>query len=68
MDGNAVLHTLRTELRQAVPVLVLTARDSLEDKLAGFSHGADDYLTKPFALLEVEARLLALIQRARATP
>ncbi len=65
MDGNAVLHTLRTELRQAVPVLVLTARDSLEDKLAGFSHGADDYLTKPFALLEVEARLLALIQRAR---
>ena len=36
MDGNAVLHTLRTELRQAVPVLVLTARDSLEDKLAGF--------------------------------
>ena len=68
MDGNAVLHTLRTELRQAVPVLVLTARDSLEDKLAGFSHGADDYLTKPFALLEVEARLLALIQRAGATP
>lgn len=65
MDGNAVLHTLRNDRRQAVPVLILTARDSLDDKLAGFSHGADDYLTKPFALLEVEARLLALIQRAR---
>jgi DNA-binding response OmpR family regulator len=50
-----------------VPVLMLTARDSLEDKLAGFSHGADDYLTKPFALLEVEARLLALIQRAKGS-
>lgn len=67
MDGNAVLHTLRNEMRVAVPVLMLTARDSLEDKLAGFSHGADDYLTKPFALLEVEARLLALIHRAKGS-
>ena len=65
MDGNSVLHTLRAQKRLPLPVLVLTARDSLEDKLAGFSHGADDYLTKPFALLEVEARLLALIQRAK---
>ncbi|CAB3628612.1 MULTISPECIES: response regulator transcription factor [Achromobacter] len=65
MDGNAVLHTLRNDMRADVPVLMLTARDSLEDKLAGFSHGADDYLTKPFALLEVEARLVALIQRAK---
>ena len=67
MDGNAVLHAMRTERRLDVPVLMLTARDSLEDKLAGFSHGADDYLTKPFALLEVEARLLALIQRAKGS-
>ncbi|MFD4837255.1 response regulator transcription factor [Achromobacter sp. NPDC058515] len=67
MDGNAVLHALRAERRLDVPVLVLTARDSLEDKLAGFSHGADDYLTKPFALLEVEARLLALILRAKGS-
>ena len=65
MDGNTVLHTLRNDMRVDVPVLMLTARDSLEDKLAGFSHGADDYLTKPFALLEVEARLLALIQRSK---
>lgn len=67
MDGNAVLHDMRTQRRLDVPVLMLTARDSLEDKLAGFSHGADDYLTKPFALLEVEARLLALIQRAQGS-
>lgn len=64
-DGYQVLHELRHVRRQAVPVLMLTARDALEDKLAGFEHGADDYLTKPFALSEVQARLLALISRAR---
>ncbi len=67
LDGHAVLHALRTRLRKALPVLVLTARDGLSDKLAGFEHGADDYLTKPFALAEVKARLLALNQRARGT-
>ncbi|MFA5685486.1 MAG: response regulator transcription factor [Lysobacteraceae bacterium] len=45
------------------PVLMLTARDSLEDKLEGFASGADDYLVKPFALLELEARLQALVRR-----
>jgi DNA-binding response OmpR family regulator len=64
MDGYGILRHLRLVLLLAVPVLILTARDDLEDKLAGFSHGADDYLTKPFALPEVEARLRALIQRA----
>ena len=64
LDGYGVLRALRTEHMLSVPVLMLTARDELEDKLAGFSHGADDYLTKPFALAEVEARLHALIQRA----
>lgn len=64
LDGYGVLRTLRTEHMLSVPVLMLTARDELDDKLAGFSHGADDYLTKPFALAEVEARLHALIQRA----
>ncbi|ARP89196.1 two-component system response regulator [Bordetella genomosp. 9] len=67
MDGYGVLRALRTEHMLPVPVLVLTARDELEDKLAGFSHGADDYLTKPFALAEVEARLHALIHRASGT-
>lgn len=64
MDGSQVLHALRERLASSVPVLVLTARDALEDKLAGFALGADDYLTKPFALAEVQARLIALIQRS----
>jgi len=64
-DGYSVLAHLRREQFSTVPVLMLTARDELEDKLAGFAHGADDYLTKPFALAEVAARLLALIQRAK---
>jgi len=71
MDGYAVLRAMRTEHLLPVPVLMLTARAELDDKLAGFSHGADDYLTKPFALAEVEARLHALILRASggvATP
>ncbi len=71
MDGYAVLRAMRTEHMLPVPVLMLTARDELSDKLAGFAHGADDYLTKPFALAEVEARLNALIMRASgavATP
>lgn len=65
LDGYQVLQTLRVERRQAIPVLILTARDALDDKLEGFAHGADDYLTKPFALAEVQARLLALIHRAQ---
>ena len=64
IDGAQVLNALRARLASGVPVLVLTARDALEDKLAGFALGADDYLTKPFALAEVQARLTALIQRA----
>jgi len=67
LDGHGVLHALRNELRSDLPVLTLTARDELDDKLAGFAHGTDDYLTKPFALAEVEARLLALIQRAHGS-
>lgn len=64
VDGLAVLHRLRNELGLAVPVLLLTARDDIGDKLAGFSHGADDYVTKPFVLVEVEARVRALLARA----
>ncbi len=65
IDGLTVLHRLRTELGQDVPVLLLTARDEIGDKLAGFAHGADDYVTKPFVLVEIEARVRALIARAR---
>lgn len=66
-DGFRVLQALRCELNRAVPVLMLTARHELEDKLAGFAHGADDYLTKPFALAEVHARILAQVKRVRGT-
>ncbi len=65
LDGLNFLRRLRHELRVATPVLVISARADLSDKLAGFEHGADDYLTKPFALAEVEARLRALLHRAR---
>ena len=62
-DGLALARRLRTEGR-ATPILVLTARDTLEDKLLGFEAGGDDYLVKPFALQELEVRLLALARRS----
>ncbi len=64
MDGPSLLKTLR-ERGVDTPVLMLTARDELPDKIAGFRAGADDYLTKPFALPELEVRLEALLARAR---
>lgn len=63
MDGLRLCSKLRREARRDVPVLILTARDVLDDKLAAFDCGADDYLVKPFALREVEARLNALYAR-----
>lgn len=65
MDGLAVCAALR-EGGNEVPVLMLTARDTLDDKLAGFEVGTDDYLTKPFDLVELRARLQALMRRGRA--
>lgn len=61
-DGLQLARTLRAQ-GSALPVLVLTAADTLSDKLLGFDAGVDDYLVKPFALQEVEARLLALGRR-----
>lgn len=68
-DGVSVLKDLR-QRGNHLPVLILTARDSSADKVAGLDAGADDYLTKPFDLLELQARLRALIRRAAgsATP
>jgi len=66
LDGLTFLRRLRDELRTATPVLIISARNELADKLAGFAHGADDYLTKPFALAEVEARVRALLNRSGA--
>ena len=65
MDGLEVCRKLRGDARRQTPVLMLTARDALEQKLAGFDSGADDYLVKPFAIQELEARLRALIRRDR---
>lgn len=62
MDGPEVLRQLREG--QGTPVIMLTARDELPDKITGFRAGADDYLTKPFALPELEVRLEALMARA----
>lgn len=64
MDGIEVCKQLRKNPELGhLPVLMLTARDRLEDKLDGFDSGADDYLIKPFSLMELEARLKALYQR-----
>jgi DNA-binding response OmpR family regulator len=65
MDGLEVCRKLRSEAGKDTPVLMLTARDRLEDKLAGFDTGADDYLVKPFELQEVEARLKVRAARGR---
>jgi DNA-binding response OmpR family regulator len=67
MDGLAVCRVLRSEIRTQAPVLMLTAKDLVIDKVAGFEAGADDYLVKPFSLLELEARLGALARRAVPT-
>lgn len=64
MNGLEMCHRLRSELNVGTPVLMLTARDTLEDKVAGFESGADDYLVKPYSLVELEARLKALARRA----
>ncbi|MFI9580896.1 response regulator transcription factor [Streptomyces sp. NPDC052236] len=65
MDGLAVLGRLRRDLPE-VPVLFLTARDAVEDRIAGLTAGGDDYVTKPFSLEEVVARLRGLIRRSGA--
>lgn len=63
MDGLEVCQQIRKLSTQHIPILMLTARDSIEDKVDGFTAGADDYLTKPFSLQELEVRCLALSRR-----
>jgi DNA-binding response OmpR family regulator len=63
IDGLRVCRLLRERAERHVPVIILTARDTLHDKLQGFAEGADDYLTKPFALPELAARCDALSNR-----
>jgi two-component system OmpR family response regulator len=66
IDGLKVLQRLRAD-GSDVPVLFLTAKDALDDRIAGLTAGGDDYVTKPFSLEEVVARLRGLIRRATAT-
>ena len=63
-DGTEILRTLRKK-DKGTPVLVLTAKDTLEDKILGLDNGADDYLVKPFAFPELTARIRALLRRGR---
>jgi DNA-binding response OmpR family regulator len=65
LDGIEVCRRLRRELHRDTPVLMLTARDTVDDKVLGLRAGADDYLVKPFSLAELDARLHALIRRSR---
>ena len=65
LDGLSLCRQLRHAGRTQVPVLMLTAKDLLADKIEGFEAGADDYLVKPFSLAELDARLKALVRRAR---
>ncbi|MCG6116689.1 MAG: response regulator transcription factor [Aquimonas sp.] len=65
LDGLEVCRRLRQDAKKSTPVLMLTARDTLDDKVRGLEAGGDDYLIKPFAIQELEARVRALIRRDR---
>ncbi len=65
MDGLSVCQKIRKDARDDTPIIMLTARDTLDDKITGLDTGADDYLVKPFAIKELEARVQSLIRRSR---
>ena len=65
-DGTALLHQLRQQ-KQTLPVIIITARDALEDRVKGLDLGADDYLVKPFAIGELLARIRAVTRRHQGT-
>ena len=66
IDGLTLCRRLRQDAQSQTPVLMLTARATLDDKIAGFGEGADDYLVKPFELRELELRLAALVRRSKS--
>ena len=66
MDGITLCQKLRQDAQVSTPVIMLTARDSVDDKLTGFGAGADDYLVKPFSLPELHARVEAVLRRGQA--
>lgn len=65
MDGIEICRRLRQESKKSTPVIMLTARDTLDDKVEGLDVGADDYLVKPFDIRELEARVSAQLRRSR---
>jgi two-component system response regulator TctD len=67
LDGLTVLKRMRS-MHVSTPILILTARDGTSDRVNGLDHGADDYLSKPFAVEELEARVRALIRRGQGSP
>ncbi len=67
LDGLSVCRALRREHAVDTPILMLTARDTVADRVAGLDDGADDYLVKPFSMKELDARLRALVRRAQGT-
>ena len=67
IDGYQVCKRLREDARNEVPILMLTARDALDDRLQGLRAGADDYLIKPFALSELVARIEAILRRSQGS-
>jgi DNA-binding response OmpR family regulator len=67
MDGITLCQKLRQEGKMNTPVIMLTARDQLDDKLMGFQAGADDYLVKPFSIKELEVRIQALFKRSKTS-
>ncbi|MFN3986370.1 MAG: response regulator transcription factor [Rhodocyclaceae bacterium] len=64
LDGFTLCARLREREHDVTPIIMLTARDTLDDRLRGFAEGADDYLTKPFALAELAARIAAILKRS----
>jgi DNA-binding response OmpR family regulator len=67
MDGITLCQKLRQDARVDTPIIMLTARDSVDDKLSGFQAGADDYLVKPFSLPELHARVEAILRRGQTS-
>src|SRR5210317_112664 len=67
MDGITLCQRLRQDAKVSTPIIMLTARDSVDDKLSGFHAGADDYLVKPFSLPELHARVEAILRRGQTS-
>lgn len=66
INGLKICEQVRTQLHSTVPIIMLTALDAIEDKIGGFSAGADDYLAKPFDMRELEMRIQALSRRSKS--